>query len=519
MLLADPAADVLALRARDNLAANAAALGRSIAMPQLTWRLARDGTLTAYTANEREGGWLSGCSVPRRAAEVMLRKTVVEGNVACLVLPNHAGQIVACLGKLSPSQALIALLGGEGELPPMLACHDFSADIAAGRLMFAWDDASLHTLFDQSSGLPVPQQFVRIATSPAELAEPAMKTAQGVFNAVIALHHDRIRAAARQSQPSDAELCVVVSRRFRLWDDAGDVLANLSGGDIVDCDRPNHSAVAFVAERIAAGRAVVTANMGRADRGELAGIDRPWICWVTGPRVPSFVRSHPRDGLLLADEAFAPLATAAGWPASRMRIAGYPVETLPPAGKVPTLIADLPSLTPPDVVCDFSSWRIAWEHIDAELQADPLRIGNDASAYLDRVLRHYNIDEPKLPRALFLNGVIAGAFAVGVAKLLKSRGTTPAVYGNGWRAFVDTIDWRGTIPDRAALHKAAVAASYIVDPFLQPLTALRAIDRPIVRPFGLTLPALVGQLRSPQRAARSDGAILSRKLILELLGG
>lgn len=518
MLLADPAADVLALRARDNLAANAAALGRSIAMPALAWRLARDGTLTAYQANDDKAGWLSGCSVPRRAAEVMLRKTNVEGNVACLVLPNHAGQIVACLAKLSPSQALIALLGSEGELPPMLTCHDFSADITAGRLMFAWDDASLHALFDQNPGLPVPQQFVRIATSPAELAEPAMKMAQGAFNAVIARHHERIRAAARL-KAVHADFCVVVSRRFRLWDDAGDVLANLAGGEAVDCDIPTRSATAFVAERIAAGRAVVTANMGRADRSELADIDRPWICWVTGPRVPAFVRSHPRDGLLLADETFAPLATAAGWPASRVRIAGYPVDPLPPPGKPPAMIVDLPSLTPPDVVCDFSSWRLAWEHIDAELQADPLRIGNDASAYLDRVLRHYDIDEPKLPRALFLTGVVACAFAVGVAKLLQSRGVTPAVYGNGWQPFGDTIDWRGTIADRAALRQAVSAASFIIDPFLQPLTALRAIDRPIVRPFGLTLPAFVGQLRSPQRAARTGGAFLSRKLILDLLDG
>ena len=514
MLLADPAADVLALRARANLAANAAALGRSIALPALTWRLARDGMLTAH-----DGSWLAGCSVPRRAAEVMLRKTIVDGNVACLVLPNHAGQVLACQGKLSPSQALIALLNGEDDLPSMLACHDFSADIAAGRLMFAWDESSLHALFKNNPGMPVPQQYVRIATSPAELAEPAMKMAQRVFGLVMPAQHERIRAAAKQSQPTDADLCIVVSRRFRLWDDAGDVLAGVSGGEVVDCDIPTRSATAHVAERIAAGRAVVMANMGRADRSELAAINRPWICWVTGPRVPAFVASQPRDGLLLADETFAPLATAAGWPASRVRIAAYPIEPLPPPGKTPTLIADLPSLKPPEVVCDFSSWRVAWEHIDAELQADPLRIGNDASAYLDRVLRQYEIDEPKLPRALFLNGVVAGAFAVGVAKLLKARGASPAVYGSGWQAFADTIDWRGPIADRAALRSVVSGASYVIDPYLQPLTALRAIDRPIVRAFGLTLPSLIGQLRSPQRAARPSGAILSQKLILELLDG
>jgi len=93
------------------------------------------------------------------------------------------------------------------------------------------------------------------------------------------------------------------------------------------------------------------------------------------------------------------------------------------------------------------------------------------------------------------------------------------VYGSGWQAFADTIDWRGPIADRAALRSVVSGASYVIDPYLQPLTALRAIDRPIVRAFGLTLPSLIGQLRSPQRAARPSGAILSQKLILELLDG
>lgn len=505
----------LALRAADNLRRNAEALGRSIALPPLTFRLARDGFLTAYDA-----GWLAGNSVPRRSAEVMLRNTAIEGNVACLVLPVHAGQVAACLDKVGPYVSVIALLASEDVLPPLLACADFSAEITAGRLAFAWDEASLKNVFVEHPGLPIPQQFVRLATSTSETADPAMKMAQAVFAPVLAGQVARIKAAHAVPLDRSTGLCVVGPQRFKLWDDAAAILSEAVGGEMIDTDLPAHSGSAHIAERAAAGRAIVTANLGRADRAELIDLPRPWICWATNHRVPAYVPKHPRDGLLIAGPALAPLAAAAGWPASRVRVARFPTDRLPALGRVMTIITDLPSLDPPKIVCDFSSWRVAWDTIAAELQADPLRLGPDAGAYLDQFLRRHDVADEKFPRDLFLRGVIAAGFAVGVALLLKQRGHPPAIHGNGWADHAAALDVRGPVTTRAALHDALAAAACVVDCSTNaPIHAMASIDRPILRPAGMTLPTLTARLRSiaESKASSTDYPPLSATVIDTLL--
>ena len=485
----------LALRARENLARNAAALGRELSLPPLHFCLARDGSLSAYDA-----GWLGGISVPRRGGEVMLRNLTVDGNVACLVLPVHAQQIVACLAKLERHVAVIALLGGEALLAPTLACHDFSAEISAGRLMLAWDEPSLAAVFADRPGLPIPQQFVRLATSTPEQADPVMAMAKSVFAPVVQRHADRIRRVISQAVHTGGPLCVVGSGAFRLWDDATDTLARVAGGEFIDTDVAAQSASAHVAERAAVSRAIVTADTGRADRAELAPLKQPWLAWITQPRVPPYLPASPRDGLLLADECFAPLAAAAGWPADRVRVATFPLDPLPPAAAAPdgplVILADLPPLAPPDVVNDFSSWRVAWDAVAAELQSDPLRLGPDAEGYLDRVLRQYQIDDKRLPRELFLSQLIAPAFTIGIAKLLKARGLPAAVYGDGWDDFGD-LDPRGPITDRAALRRVVAGAGGVVDCSLAPRPALHAINRPVIRAAGLALPSLLASVRSP----------------------
>src|SRR5947208_318883 len=88
------AADIDAERNWDaNLAALAAkqpalaAALRAMPAPDVSWLYARDGSLTAHDAL---GRWWSGCSLPSRAAQAMLKQLTLRGVVGCLLAQTHA---------------------------------------------------------------------------------------------------------------------------------------------------------------------------------------------------------------------------------------------------------------------------------------------------------------------------------------------------------------------------------------------------------------------------------------------
>src|SRR6202035_5470454 len=100
------------------------------------WVYARDGSLTARDST----GWVSGCSLPLRAAQAMLQQLTVTGVVACFLSPVHGAQVRAALDKLDASQAVIALMPEMRDLRIALGCFDFSDDIQRHRLWFAWGE-------------------------------------------------------------------------------------------------------------------------------------------------------------------------------------------------------------------------------------------------------------------------------------------------------------------------------------------------------------------------------------------
>src|SRR5689334_17236670 len=109
---------------RANWAANLTALAGGVdegafASFEWTWLFGRDGALTT---KDVAGHWLSGCSVPRLAAESILESVEVTGTVACFLRPTHAQQVRFVLDKLTPRRALIVVLPDEAEYWTMLAC-------------------------------------------------------------------------------------------------------------------------------------------------------------------------------------------------------------------------------------------------------------------------------------------------------------------------------------------------------------------------------------------------------------
>ncbi len=507
-------------QAKANFARNTAAMDCAMELPALDFMYGRDGSLTA----KRDGAWLGGCSVPRRAAELMLRSLVVRGNLACLAMPTHAHQVAVCVERIDRGTGLVVLLDDQQRRAEFLACADFADAIDAGRAFFVVGMDELRELFARFPGLPVPQQFVRVSAASGEACDAIMRAAQGLFSEIAREQQDRlarVHRAAHASQRSQT-LAVLAPLQFRLWNDAGFALASLIPGTVINPEDPRESAVAHVAEVAAARRALVSVDVARADRPELAQAGQPWIAWITQARVPAFVTTSPQDGLVLCDDSLRPTALRAGWPAKRIAIAPAPsgeanlvlmresigardgasTIQLPPNQRPRerdriALILDLPDLAPPDAVKDFSSWRLVWEAIEQELTENPTKLGSEAAKYLDRVLTRQGIADKNLPRPLFIERLIVPAFAIGVARLLVRENVPVALHGSGWDRVAGLTEFaRGPVVTRDAFNDALSDAAAVVDVFVtHPVHPVHTCGRTVIRTGGATALRIVQDAR------------------------
>ena len=507
--------------AHDCFDRNCQALGIALPFPDVEFAIARDGALTA----KPDGTWLGGCSVPRRAAELMVKPVQANGQVTCLLLPSNAQQIVALLDHLTPSQAVIALLPSMSDLPIYLACCDFTKAIDAHRLFFA-DESSLRDLFNKHPGLAPAQQLVRLPDAPADRVEALIRSVQTTFADLTVAQTVRANQARSQWTVARQSLFVHASEHFKLWDDAGFMLADNSDTDAVDTSDATRAATGWLAERASQHAAMLTSDLGRADRPELAHADQPWLTWITRPRVPLFVAASPRDGLLLAHESLIDIARAAGWPSDRLIVAAWPSDTLRcRAGQPLTIIADLLDLEPPADIKDYSSWRVVWDAIRDELTRQPLALGNDPIRYLNHALVRLQLPSENFPRTVFLNRLLPGAFMVGLATLLMKDGIPIAVHGSGWDSHEELHPViRGPVTTRDAWREAIADASGVIDPFItQAAHPIRSLTVPRLSPLGMTRLRFLNEARAivSGRVAVSEVAprVLTRKLIDSLLDG
>ena len=470
-------------------ARNAAASG--VVAPDADWVYARDGALTTRP----EGRWLGGVSVPKRSAELLVRNLTAKGRCAVLVRPTHPQQVRAVLDKLDAKLAVIVILSAETELSLTLALVDFSGDLAAGRLHFAWDAFSLKALFDRHPGLAVPQQFLRLPVTDDADATATIAWGQTTLGDVASDHRRRLAASLADWRAGET-VCVVAPQSFALWNDAGRFVGGFSDIESVNTDAPLSAAVAFAAERCRNAKAVLMPDAGRSDwLADAAPPDRPWLTYVTRPRVPAFVAASPRDALLLADEVFRPLAT--GWPADRVAVVGWPVVT--PAGperKTLAIVADLPDLAPPKEVEDFSSWRVTWETIAADLVANPHRLGESPAAYLDRVRQQTGVAKAGFPAGLFLDGCVAPAYLLGIAKWLKREGLPLELFGRGWAVHAGLAGCCRGVLDTPAALAVAVSTAGVIDPFLTAAHPVRGLRARVVRTPGRTPTRLLQDARA-----------------------
>jgi hypothetical protein len=479
------------------------------------WLFARDGSLTARTAN---GAWCSGSSLPRRTAQAVLAKMELGAVVTCYLAPTHAGQLRVTLDRLTPDQALIAALPEIDDLRLMFGCESFAAEIAAGRLWFAWGndwDRRLETLLAEHDGLPVPGQFVRTALIEEDQSRTMIAQAQAVLSREIGRRAALMQTLFNPHTDSD-DVLAIAPARFRLWEGAGHVIAHLAsaaGWRVLNPDDPcNASPLAFA--RAAAGcKAVVAANLGRADWSDTLPPTLRVVTWLTAPRIPRFDPRAPHDALILADERWRAPAIASGWPAARITVGAWPTPPFsrlvcePRSQAHPThnlgIIADTTPIARPDF--ELSSHNVLWDTIAQELSADPFVVGNDPHAYLSRWLRRANIADDTVDATLFINRLIIPAYQQALVRILHKSGIDVALFGRGWHTIEEFArQSRGEINTPDALAHAIHSCTALVHVWPNACThPIDAAGRPVLR---RTFRGTDAWLADAKRLAAGDSA-------------
>lgn len=503
----------------------------------VTWIYARDGSLSAQ---HPDGRWLGGCSLPLRAARAMFYSLKAAGVTACFLSPSHGAQVAAALERLSPEQVLVVVVPDISTLRLMLACSDFSADIAARRLWFVSGNdwaADLDRLFDQHPGLPTPAQFVRTPMLKEEQLNELIEPAKAVFARHNASRSAKVNELIHRALPgSHRSICVIAPSRFELWNDAGstlaDALAQQAHGKVaMRRFDPSHGAGASplaLATVIADCGAVVSANLARADVPEVASPKTPWITWVTMPRIPRPTKQAPNDRIILADVRWRQAALREGWSEAHIHVGGWPaIEPVGESAMMISLIADThPMLAPPNSESmPLSSHRLMWEYIQAELSANPLAIGDDADAYLSRCMQRFSISEHGLDRERFVDRLIVPAYQQGIADLLLAEGLPLRIFGWGWESIQRfAATHAGVIQSRDELAEVIGKSAVVVHP--TGLNRAHPIDgsaRPALRPSAkLDRKSYVAQARqwlasSAPPASPQSGSSISLALIQDIL--
>ncbi|MEZ0264006.1 MAG: hypothetical protein ACAI43_04705, partial [Phycisphaerae bacterium] len=456
-------------------------------MPEgLEWVRGRDGTLTA---REVAGGWVSGSALPAHVAQRLLSKMTLGSAVACFLCPTHAQQLRYTLSRMTPSQALIAIVPDLADLRVVLACEDFAADIAAGRLWFAagenWAE-TLAQLFRHNEGLPTAGQFIRTNLVDADETAPVLAAAERVLRAENERRAARVPEIFASATGATGRVTVIAPSRFRLWDDAGRALGHLAraaGWSTIDPDDVCSASPVALARAAAGSDALLLANASRADLpGGLPG-SLPIVTWMTVSRAPRAGASG--DAIIVADPAWRPIALAAGWLVGQISVGAWPTwENLPAVADREELVVVADTL--PVVVPEFewSSHRVLWDTIAGDIARDPFTVGRDAAAYLDQWARRAGIPPETLDRRAFVERLIQTAYAQGLVRDLHAAGLPLALFGRGWDAVPDLADLaRGPIGSPAELRAATAGAAALI--LVWPDTGAHPIDaagRPVLRP-------------------------------------
>jgi hypothetical protein len=513
--------------------------------------------------------WWAGCSVPSRAAQYMLKTMDVSGPVACFLTPSHPAQLRIALGMLEWNQAVIAIVPDPLTLGILLHCEDFSAEIRAHRLWFGAGEnwiASLGQLFEEHPGLPTPSQFIRPILADSAPADRLIGPAQELFANVSVRRSQRIESLFSAALPplpvlrgragegpdggesapatptptsptlprsigrgsKRARLCVVCPSRFRLWEDAGSVLAELdfAGTSLdatwLDCDQLLSASPLALAMASAGADAIVAPNLYRSSLPGCTPGHVPWLTWVTTPRIPHAQESSRIDRLLLADPSWQTLAIEAGWEPSQIQVGYWPavVRSAPATSAPLTIVADTCPLVPPKHVKEYSSHVLLWQHIAHELNSDPFALGTDIHQYLTSRRQQFGISEAGFDRGAFIERLAVPAFQQGVARLLLDEHIPLRLLGSGWDVIEGLCEhYAGTVQSRRQLRQAVNDAGALIHVWpWRHVHPVQTAGRPVATAFGHSRQEFLSTIRTLRgNAPAASQPALSAELIRSAL--
>jgi hypothetical protein len=500
---------------------------------QVEWVFGRDGTLSAL---DEDGNWWAGCSLPTAAGAAMLKKMDVNAAVSCFLAPPHAAHLRIALDKVSPEQAIIAVVPEEADVRLLLSCEDFSQDIAAHRLWLAGGPTwalELEEILREQIGLAVPAQFLRLHSTADAVIQKLIQEATAVFSQITVLRSRLIGqvgeiAAGRSTQ--SRKFCVMAPRRFRLWNDEGFALSNIAPADsvLLDTSDPALSSPLKLATTAVECGALLAPNFARADMPGALPANVAWFTWITNDRIPSFQGAGANDRLLIATPSVRAAAIAAGWPAERVHVAGWPHAALPPAkgrgGKrILTVLADTLPVTTPANLEDFSSHRVLWETIQRELSQNPFSLEGDPGAYLLSRMHRFDIAADAFPHDRFLSQLIVPAYQQSIVRQLVKAGLPLRLHGEGWSEIEEFESCAvGPLHSHEEVAGALGEAAILVD--LWPWRAghpINGVNRLILRGGGCSVPVFIQRARNILAAAAAPAspatASLSTQLLADLL--
>lgn len=457
--------------------------------PMVEWVFARDGALTCLDSSRR---WFGGCSVPNRTAKSLLRKLELTGQTGCFLAPAHAEQLAVALDHLSPNQAVIAAFTSAGELWTALHCRNFADAIAVHRLWFlAGDDwaAQMESLLRDWPGLNPPTQLIRTGLLAEEVSKSMAAQAEAALQRDAAWRSAEIQRCISSSGTAGDELALICPSRFRLWNDEATILAEIlqesgRGVRVIDPDDPANSSPLAVAQAARGCAAVVAANLTRPDLPRVIAPHVPLITWMTRPRVTAFDSAGAKDAVLVAEESWIAALRNAGWPDGRLAVADWPAAKLPDRNREPLLaaVADTRPV-PPTVRFDLSSQRLLWEIIYQQIHENPLCVGGDALAYLQRCMAELSVEPATLDQRRFLEELILPLYQQTLVRRLHEAGLPICLYGKGWEQLGGFAGLhRGPIESREQLLEAVAGVAGLVSLTLGDAGyAERSLCRPVVR--------------------------------------
>ena len=432
------------------------------------------------------------------AAEAMLATLDVKGRVACLLSPTLAAHIVVSLRRSRQDQAVVAVCPDGRDLHVLLHCADFSREVRGHRLWFAWSEewpAELKQLFVDQPGLATPTQFIRLPITPAEQVDRLVTAAQQVFGEVnnsraetIARRRDGWRrGGARAWAP-----CVVAPSRFRLWDDAGAVLADALKDHVAvrrfDPDRPTHSSSVALLAAADHCDTIVAADTSRADVPAVIPMNMPWLTWVTrGGTIPAIELAGPADALVVTDPTWREDAMRSGWPGGRVAVGGWPQACGDPSCTPPRalgIVADTRPVVAPEQLAEFSSHQLLWDRTAAELATDPFALNGSPAQFLERQMRRHGVSADGFDAGLFLERLILPAYQQAIARLLLHQGLPLRLFGAGWDCIDDFRPHAaGAVTSRDNFARLGNAAAAFVHVWPTPhVHPIHRLGRPVVSP-------------------------------------